>query len=345
MDKTLLVVVVAIVAIVVAVVGLLYSMGLIWKSSGACRIESDNTFFVVYYSVPPNETVFKHLMNSIQSFIASNTSGSLNLTFSLCIKKYSELDDNTKGILSQYKSFPLMGIYTSKDLSTAKASSQLFDVNGKYYIIKENATIGIYSYLAYYGVPILKEPKVLIETLREPYIQLNETPVVGSLNAKYYLVIYEDAWCPYCAKFYSESMPIIEDLIDNNTFAIVLKNLLIHPGVENIHRNVTALYITTRNATAVFSIMKGIYAYVARGTDPSPENVTAMIKNVTGISEFNVNLTVVDNIIIKDIQEAREYGIFGTPGFVIWNRESGRGIVVVGYTSASDLLNIVRSYL
>ncbi|MEL9940697.1 MAG: thioredoxin fold domain-containing protein [Ignisphaera sp.] len=343
MNRTLLIIIIAVIAIVVA--GLLYFMDLIKKPGSACSIESDNTFFVVYYSVPPNETTFKLLMNNMQNFIASNTSGSLNLTFSLCIKKYSELDDNTKNVLSKYKSFPVMGIYTSKDLSSAKASSQLFDVNGRYYVVKENVAIGVYSYLAYYGVPILKEPKVLIETLREPHIQLNETPVVGSLNAKYYLFIYEDAWCPYCAKFYSDSMPVIENLLNNNTFAIVLKNLLIHPGVENIHRNITALYITTRNATAVFSIMKSIYAYVARGTDPSPENVTAMIKNVTGVSEFNVNLTVVDNIITKDIQEAQEYGIFGTPGFVIWNRESGRGIVVVGYTSANDLLNIVRSYL
>ena len=321
MNRTLLIIIVAVIAIAAAVAGLMYFMNVFKKPSGVCSIESDNTFFVVYYSVPPNETTFRLLMNNMQSFIASNTSGSLNLTFSLCIKKYSELDDSTKNVLSQYKSFPVIGIYTSKDLSSAKASSQLFDAKGKYYVVKENVAIGVYSYLAYYGVPILKVPNVLIETLREPHIQLNETPVIGSLNAKYYLVIYEDAWCPYCAKFYSDSMPVIEDLLSNGTFAIVLKNLLIHPGVEDIHRNITALYITTRNATAVFSIMKDIYAYVARGVDPSPENVTAMIKNVTGIGEFNVNLTVVDDIITKDIREAQEYGIFGTPGFVIWNRE------------------------
>lgn len=343
MNKTLLVII-AVIAVAGAAIDILYAMGLIWKST-TCRIDRDGTFFVVYYTVPPNETVFRHLLSSIQSYIASNTSGSLNITLSLCIKRFSELDSNTKSIFSSYKVFPIMGIYTSKDLSAAKASSQLFDVSGKYYIVKENVALGIYSYLDYYGVPIFKEPKVFIETLREPEVNVNETPVIGSLNAKYYLVIYEDAWCSYCAKFYSDSMPMIESLVNNNTFAIVLKNLIVRSGVEDIHRNITALYIATKNSTAVFSIMKKIYSYVSAGLDPSPENVTLLIKNLTGLDSFNISLSVVDKVITSDIQESRRYGIFGTPGFVIWSRESGRGLVVVGYASASDILDIVRTYL
>lgn len=345
MNKLLIVVVIA-VAIAGALIGLWYFLNVSSKpSTQVCQINKDNTFFVIYYSIPPNATVFNHLMQSIQSYITSNSSGAINLTLTLCIRKFSEVDEATRNLLSPYKTFPIFGIYTSKDLSAAKGISNLFDVSGRYYIARENITIGVYSYLAYYGVSILKEPRVFIETFEKPTISLEETPVIGSLNAKYYLIIYEDAWCPFCAKFYKESIPTIEHLVSNNTFAIVLKNLIVHSGVVNIHRNLTSLYVVTKNATLVFNLMKKIYDYVYTGSNPSPEIVASMIKNLTGIDKFDVNLNKIDEIIKNDELESRRYGVFGTPGIVIWSRESGRGVVIVGYASADDILNIVRSYL
>lgn len=305
----------------------------------------DNTMFIVYYSIPPNETIFKYLSTSISNVIASNTSGAINITFSICSVRYGDLGENLRADLSNRTVFPIIGIYTSKNIAEAVIARQLFNSYGNYYIVKENLTRGIYAYLAYYGLSVLKEPRAFVEILRPPELFANETPIIGSPNAKYYLVIYEDMHCPYCAKFYAESLPVIENLTRNGTFAIALKNFIIHEEVLPMHRNITAMYLATQNSTAVLEVMKDVYRLINNGVEPSSDDVASIIKNITGYSKFNVDMNVVDRIIEDDFREGQNYGIFGTPGLIIWSREYNRGVVIVGYASAEEILNIARSYM
>jgi len=112
-----------------------------------------------------------------------------------------------------------------------------------------------------------------------------------------------------------------------------------------MHRNITAMYLATQNSTAVLEVMKDVYRLINNGVEPSSDDVASIIKNITGYSKFNVDMSVVDRIIEDDFREGQNYGIFGTPGLIIWSREYNRGVVIVGYASAEEILNIARSYM
>uniref|UniRef100_A0A7C4FHK3 Thioredoxin-like fold domain-containing protein n=1 Tax=Ignisphaera aggregans TaxID=334771 RepID=A0A7C4FHK3_9CREN len=320
-------------------------------TSTRCSI-NNNTFFVVYLSVPPTESLFLAISKNISRSILHDTNGAVNITFSLCIVRYNDLDDNVRSILVNRSVFPISGFYTTINLTNIETVKRLFNVFESYYIIKEELIPTIYIeymrdlYIRYRGViiPIYNVPKVLIlaETLKPPKIYINETPVIGSLNSKYYMIIYEDVYCLACAYFYNETLPKLEELIRNNTFALILKTFIVHEGALPIHRNITALYIVTRNSTAVLETMKAMYSQLIKGIKPKPEEIAETIKDTTKI---NINTEVINKIIEEGIIEARNYGIFATPGFIIWNRELGRGIVIVGNNRLEDVLNIIVEYL
>jgi protein-disulfide isomerase len=305
----------------------------------------DNSFFVVYLDIPPNEEAFKQVADAISYVIAVNSSNTINITFSVCSIKYSELEKELQTLLKNYTTFPIMGVHTSKDLSKVAVAQQLFDFYGNYYVVKEGFAWRISAILPYYGYTIFKEGGIVAEIAKAPKVFINETPVIGSLNSKYYLVIYEDAHCPACARFYAETLPVIERLVENNTFAIVLKNFIVHEEVLPMHRNITAMYLVTRNATAVLEVMKSIYKLMNLGITPPADYVASLVRNVTGYSFFNVTREVIDKVIEEDFEEGLSYRVTGTPGLLIWSRERNKGVVIVGHISAENLLSIARRYL
>lgn len=312
----------------------------------------DNALFIVYYSVPPNEDLFSGMASWLSNVIASNSSKAINVTLSVCSVSYANLGKDLKAAMGNRTFFPVIGIHTTSDLTKAKIIQILFDKHGDYYVLKEDWVPILYVYYMayvehYVQKPVLKLPNVsgVAETFRAPKLLLNETPVIGSPSAKYYLVIYEDVYCPYCAKFYADSLPTIEELVKNNTFAIVLKNFIVHGEATPMHRNITAMYLATQNSAAVLEVMKTIYGLVEENIYPSADQVADIVRSVTGYTNFNTTVDAVDKVIAEDTEEGWSYGVYGTPGLLIWSRERGRGVVIVGYATAENLLKIARTYL
>jgi hypothetical protein len=100
-------------------------------------------------------------------------------------------------------------------------------------------------------------------------------------------------------------LPKLEKLAKNNTFAVILKNFIVHEVALSIHRNITALYLATRNATAVLEMLKILYSKVINDVKPTLEEVAEMIKSLAGHISFNTSIEVVNKVINKDISEAK----------------------------------------
>jgi hypothetical protein len=341
--KTLLVIAVA---IIVAVVGVAtYLLLLKPQQSGGC-IAKDNTLIVVYLKVPPNEQAYNVIAESLSYAIKTNSSNRVSINLTTCFIKYQELDEKLRKILSNTTTFPVIAVYTHANLFEAPIAQQLFNYSEGYYILKEVWTTQILATLLnYYGIAPYQDVAIFSETMKEPLVLPNETPVIGSPTAKYYLVIYEDAYCPYCARFYADSLPSIEEKVRDGTIALVLKNFVVHSEAWIIHRNITAMYIATRNATTVLNIMKNIYSLINRGIHPSPDYVKELIRNITGYESFNVNIDDVEKVMLRDGEEGASYRIFGTPGFVIWSKEKNYGVVIVGLASADNIFSTMNKWL
>jgi hypothetical protein len=143
----------------------------------------------------------------------------VNITLSLRIVSFNDVDEELRGVMSNRTTFPVVGFYTTANLSRVRAIQQQFDMYGNCYMFKESLIPHIYVqymrdlYVRYRDViiPVYNVPRVLVvvETLRPPKVRVNETPVMSFLDAKYYLVIYEGVYRLACANFYTRELPII----------------------------------------------------------------------------------------------------------------------------------------
>ncbi len=304
---------------------------------------SENAFVAIYHSIEPNIQLFNMLSSSLSNAIASNSSNTVNITFSLCVISYRDLSSELRNNLGKYSTFPIFGIYSTKtDLSTVKLVNTYFDDVESFFVSKPDVTVATYAYIYSYNVPILNNVDIYLETLKKPILNIDKTPVIGSIDAKYYIFIYEDAWCPYCAKFYIEVLPGLEEYIKNNTIALVLKNLIVHSEVNDIHRYLVSMYMESKNSTYISIMFKEIYGRVYNNVYPTTADVLQIMKEVYG-SIPDVDKYNVDDVIAEDAEEAQySYGIFATPGFVVWDREKGVGVVLIGYRSIDSILNIIN---
>ncbi|MEM0152750.1 MAG: thioredoxin domain-containing protein [Ignisphaera sp.] len=356
MEKTVTLMIVLLVAISIALISLLFYLRntiaphrtmvtpTIDELSKKCN-NSENAFVVIYRSIEPNTQLFNILSNSLSISIARNSSSAINISLSLCILSYADLSSALRDRLADYTTFPIFGMYsTSADLSKVGLVTAYFDNIENFFVSKPSVTLATYAYIYnYYNVPILNNSDIYLETIKMPKLNLDTMPVIGSIDAENYLFIYEDAWCPYCAKFYVEILPALEKYIENGAVALVPKNLIVHSEVNDIHRYIVAMYLESRNSTQVSLLINEIYHRVYTNIYPTTEDVLQIMRSIRG-SIPDVNKYNVEEIIQEDAREAQyEYGIYATPGFIIWNREKGIGIIILGYRSIETFLNLISS--
>jgi len=311
--------------------------------------KNSNLIVVFYLRNKPNSTyidMVKMLFTRLLSRYARISGG-----IETCLIRSSSAAPILSG-LNVY-SYPLIALALKGEVS--KELLKIFrDVDGllissrslHYYLLSQ-----LSQYIMYEDIPV--------ETEIQPSIR-NDVPVIGSKDAPVYLYIYEDVHCPYCAWFYNETLPKLMPLVEKGVLAIVLKNLIVHSESFKLQEYIEAAYMATHNPDAVLKIMKDIYAKVYDlcfiekecGNVPKVINesyVLNLIKTITGISlkELNMYLNKSKEEIVRDTNEAIDYGISGTPGFIIWNRSSKYGLVIVGMhdpQSMTKLIDYVLGY-
>ncbi|MEM2512649.1 MAG: thioredoxin domain-containing protein, partial [Ignisphaera sp.] len=267
--------------------------------------------------------------------------------YPLCYLELSELPIELESkIRHQFDFFPIF-VVRSKNMSNVEIpiADVIFNRYENYfYIPKPNLTKYIYIYLAQYGYQYVNISGVYatIVITRKPEVNMSLTPVIGSINARYYVYIYEDVYCPYCAKMHTEVFPVLSKLIENNTIAIIMKNLMVHEEARGIQRYLIALYINTRNTSLIYDVMKFIYGELLNGIKPSLDYVRALvsekIKDELNLTEYE---DLADMVISLDSDEAMQYLIIGTPGIIIWDNKSNLGIVITGFRSADEIIKVL----
>jgi len=312
----------------------------------ACLYQN-NVFIVVYKGVKPIEQIYKDLSQLIANVLRTNSSGRFNVEYPLCYLELSELPIELESkIRHQFDFFPIF-VVRSKNMSNVEIpiADVIFNRYENYfYIPKPNLTKYIYIYLAQYGYQYVNISGVYatIVITRKPEVNMSLTPVIGSINARYYVYIYEDVYCPYCAKMHTEVFPVLSKLIENNTIAIIMKNLMVHEEARGIQRYLIALYINTRNTSLIYDVMKFIYGELLNGIKPSLDYVRALvsekIKDELNLTEYE---DLADMVISLDSDEAMQYLIIGTPGIIIWDNKSNLGIVITGFRSADEIIKVL----
>ena len=161
-------------------------------------------------------------------------------------------------------------------------------------------------------------------------ISLDDDPVKGNPNAPVTIVEYSDFQCPFCLRFFQQTLPLIEkNYIDTGKIKFVYKDL----PLDSLHPNARAAHIAAECADEQGKFWK--YHDVLFKKQPQWSNL-ASSELQNKFTEFATDMGLkaakfkscmqspnIADEVNKDILEAASYGATGTPTFFIGNEEDG----------------------
>jgi len=161
-------------------------------------------------------------------------------------------------------------------------------------------------------------------------VSLDDDPVKGNPDAPVTVVEYSDFQCPFCLRFFQQTLPLIEEnYIDTGKIKFVYKDL----PLDSLHPNARAAHIAAECADEQGKFWK--YHDVLFKKQPQWSNL-ASSKLQNKFTEFATNMGLkaakfkscmqspnIADEVNKDTLDAFSYGVTGTPTFFIGNEENG----------------------
>lgn len=161
-------------------------------------------------------------------------------------------------------------------------------------------------------------------------ISLDDDPVRGNPDAPITILEFSDFQCPFCARFYSQTLPLIKDeYIDTGKVNLVYRDF----PIQSIHPNALPAAVAAECANE-----QGKY-WEYHDILFENQNSWAKLDTNTLISTFSQYADDVGLVqeqfdscletgkyleeIQQDLNDGRSYDITGTPGFFIGNEEIG----------------------
>ena len=161
-------------------------------------------------------------------------------------------------------------------------------------------------------------------------ISLDDDPVKGNPDAPVTVVEFSDFQCPFCLRFFQQTLPLIEEnYIDTGKIKFVYKDL----PLDSLHPNARAAHIAAECADEQGKFWE--YHDVLFEKQPQWSNL-ASSKLQNKFTEFATDMGLkaasfescmqspnIADEVNKDTLEAASYGATGTPTFFIGNEENG----------------------
>ena len=173
-------------------------------------------------------------------------------------------------------------------------------------------------------------------------IELGGRPVMGALDAPVSIYYWSEYQCPFCERFESDTLPkLIENHVSTGDVRVIFiefpyigKNSMTAAVMnECVWRQVKG-----SNPNAYWRWHSAVFD--AQGKEnsgwASKANLLDITRDVEGVSADDVeqcmsqNRHSIEKNIEADSQQARSLGISGTPGFIVYNRQSEKGGKIVG---------------
>ncbi len=231
--------------------------------------------------------------------------------------------------------YPAIVVIPEDGFNVSKYSPLLIPVGNRY----------VYStgWFANSVLPFLERvsnKRLFLEVHRKPDMS---GPHIGSPNAPLKILIFEDVYCPFCARFYNETLPkVIKNYVDTGKAEFILKDLVVHMSSMPLQQALVCFYEKTGDNQKYFQVMDELYKLLLSGSRVD----MAVLSKVLGMNATKLmhecNAT---KIISQERAEAEKYGALGTPTFVIWNTKKNVGAVVVGFMNYDEFSKILNELL
>jgi len=161
-------------------------------------------------------------------------------------------------------------------------------------------------------------------------VSFDDEPVKGNPDAPVTVVEFSDFQCPFCSRFFQQTLPLIEEnYIDTGKIKFVYKDL----PLDNLHPNARSTHIAAECADEEGKFWE--YHDVLFQKQAEWQSLASSDLDIT-LSQFAVDLGMqaasfescmesqdIADEVNQDTLEAVRYGITGTPTFFIGNEEDG----------------------
>ena len=169
--------------------------------------------------------------------------------------------------------------------------------------------------------------KQAVEPVR---ISIGNDPIIGNPDAPITIIEFSDFQCPFCARFHTQTLPLIlEEYIEQGKVKLVFKEFpiqSIHPNAlpasiaaecandQNKFREMHDMLFEKQNDWNKLETVDALsmFSQYASGIQLDEELFDSCLTSGKHISEIK-----------KDLDEGREYGVSGTPGFFVGNDQIG----------------------
>lgn len=173
-------------------------------------------------------------------------------------------------------------------------------------------------------------------------IELAAQPVMGALDAPVSMYYWSEYQCPFCARFDAEAFPkIIENQVQPGDVRVVFIEFP-YIGKDSMTAAVMNQcvwrQVNESNTDAYWRWHSAVFE--AQGKEnsgwASKANLLDITQDIDGVSAdgveqcMNENRQAIEQSIENDSQRARSLGISGTPGFILYNRQSEKAGKIVG---------------
>ena len=182
-------------------------------------------------------------------------------------------------------------------------------------------------------------------------VSLDDDPVKGNPDAPVTIIEFSDFQCPFCLRFFQQTLPLIEqNYIDTGKIKFVYKDL----PLDSLHPNARAAHIAAECADEQGKFWE--YHDALFEKQPQWSNLASSELQNT-FTEFATDMGLqaasfescmqspnIADEVNKDILEAASFGATGTPTFFIGNENDGF-IKIVGAQPFVVFQNVIDSQL
>jgi len=183
------------------------------------------------------------------------------------------------------------------------------------------------------------------------FVSLSDDPVRGNPNAPVTIVEFSDFQCPFCARFFAQTLPQIQqDYIDSGKVKLVFRDF----PIDSIHPNAIAGSIAAHcaNEQGKFweyhdKLFEGQTQW-ARLSASDATNTFKQYATELGLNSDNFNSCLSSgkslDEINSDYRDGINYGVTGTPAFFIGNDKDGY-VTVIGAKPYSSFQQVIDDEL
>lgn len=161
-------------------------------------------------------------------------------------------------------------------------------------------------------------------------ISIDNDPIIGNPNAPITIVEFSDFQCPFCARFHTQTLPsILEDYIEQGKVKLVFRDF----PIQSIHPNALPAAIAAECANDQNKFREMHDRLFEKQNDWNKlETVEALSMFSQYASSMQLDQKVFDSCLTsgkhiseiqKDLEDGRNYGVSGTPGFFVGNDQIG----------------------